>query len=130
MRVARPLHLILASALVACASGASRLGTSPAHDANVADIAEIRAAQAQGVTTAYDLVTLRHANWMRTTAVNTRGQMSTASVWLDGQRLGGLSSLRSVLLSTVTQIRYLSPSEAQGQFGLNNLGGAIAVSTR
>ena len=50
-------------------------------------------------------------------------------VYIDGQRVGGLVYLNEIPVSNVIQVRYYTASEAQGRFGLDNLQGAIDVTT-
>jgi hypothetical protein len=50
-------------------------------------------------------------------------------IYIDGQRVGGLAYLNEIPVGNVVQVRYYSPSEAQGRFGLDNLQGAVDVTT-
>lgn len=53
------------------------------------------------------------------------------TVYLDGFRLGPLSELASIPLSTVQSMEYLEPIDAAARFGLEHQGGgAIIVKTR
>ena len=53
------------------------------------------------------------------------------TVYLDGFRLGPLSELASIPLSTVESMEYLEPIDAAARFGLEHQGGgAILVKTR
>jgi len=125
MRLIRLAALATLVAAAACSHPAQQQGiantTSAPRDPNVITELEIRDAVAQNVGTVYDLVVRLHPQWLRSTS----SQMVQA--WQEHQRLGSVTQLRSVPLTAVSQIRYLSPSEAQGQLGMDNQGGAIMV---
>jgi hypothetical protein len=54
-----------------------------------------------------------------------------ASIWVDGQLLGELSTLRGIPAYQVEDIRYYDITEAGGRFGLRaGTGGAIEIRTR
>jgi hypothetical protein len=123
--------LALALTVSACKSGGASGGDASSASARSAprnpDMItgdQIQEAISNGVGNAYDLVTRLHPNWLRSTG--SRG----VQVWLDNQRYGGVTTLRNVSLTSVTSIRYMRPSEAQAQFGLDNQGGAIVLSGR
>ena len=52
------------------------------------------------------------------------------SVYLNGQRLGGLSSLDQIAVQQIRQIRYLNANDATTLLGTGNTGGAIQVIQR
>jgi len=124
------LHVVLLAIalLPACKSG-SAAGAQSASSHSVSrnpDLIlgdEIQQGIASGLATAYDLVARLHPNWF-----NSVGRMQV-QVWVDGQHYGGVTALRSVLLTSTVSIRSLSPSQAQGELGLDNQGGAIVVVT-
>jgi len=129
----RPLHLtLLALALTvsACKSGGGTdtpgsVSTRPAtRDPDRITGDQIQEGLANGLGNAYDLVARLHPNWLRS-----QGRQSV-QVWMDNQRMGGVSSLRNMSLSGLASIRYLRPSEAQARYGLDNQGGAIVLSIR
>ena len=129
MRPLRPALLALVLILPACKSGSSGADTASAsahtepRNPNIITGDQIREAIASGLGNAYDLVARLHPNWMRTSS------SQGVQVWLDGQRYGGVTTLRSVSLTSVTSIRYMGPSEAQGNLGMDNQGGAIVLTT-
>lgn len=131
MRRARFASLGLALLLGACAghSGGPESGASASRNPELASSDEIRDAQAQGVSNAYDFVMQRHFTWTRAVATSATNQSGGPSVWLDGTRVGTLTYLRQIPLSSVTSMRHLSATQAQGELGLNNTSGAIVVST-
>ncbi len=93
--------------------------------------ADIEQAMETNVTNLYDLVQSRRPTWMRVTVGGSAGTARPRSpvVWLDNVRYGDLTSMRQIPLTHVQSVRYLRPSEAQMQLGLDNLGGAIVVET-
>ena len=128
----RPLLLALALPLAACASSGQNpsQSTTPRYDRNLISAEEMTEAAGQNIATVYDLVRTRRPQWLRTNVTGLMGRVSAVSVWVDRSRMGGVETLRNVPLSMAVTVRYLSPSEAQGELGLDNTGGAIVVSTR
>jgi len=130
MRLLRPALLALALIQPACKSGQPASGdpqsvssrTEP-RNPNVITGDQIQEGISSGLGNAYDLVARLHPTWMRTTS------SQGVQVWLDGQRYGGIATLRGMSLTAITSIRYMGPSEAQGMLGLDNQGGAIVLST-
>ncbi|MDQ3698157.1 MAG: Plug domain-containing protein, partial [Gemmatimonadota bacterium] len=51
-------------------------------------------------------------------------------VYLDNMRLGELESLRTIPSASITQIRYLSASDATTRWGIGHPAGVILVLTR
>jgi hypothetical protein len=124
--------MTLAAAVLAagCAGRTPRddaAANAPAeHQRNVMSIDEIREGQNLGLGNVYDLLQRYHPEWMRT--VRSTSGNATPTVWIDLQRMGGLSVLRTMPIGGVTLLRYLTPPEARGELGFDNPGGAIVVS--
>jgi len=132
---AKYLYLIAVAAILACApaggtSGSS--GTSPAsRSSTLLGAEEIRAANTDAGT-AYDAISRLRPNWL------TRGTTSYdppatefAVVFVDGRRYGELDSLRSIDANQIADVRFYSPAEAGGRFGLQGgLSGVIEVRTK
>ena len=119
----------MALSLAACAH---RPGAGPTPDApqrNRITIAEIQEAQSRGLGNAYDLIQQLRPEWLRSLN-NVQGVPVQPRVYQDNNLMGGLNVLATTQLSGITGIRYLTPSEAQGELGLNNIGGAIVFYTR
>jgi outer membrane cobalamin receptor len=83
-------------------------------------------------TTAYDAIQRLRANFL-----SVRGQTSflgTSSpyptVYVDGLRFGSIETLRGIPATQVASIRLLRSWDAATNFGNNNTGGVIAVTTR
>lgn len=127
---------VVAAVVVAgCGSRAANENRpSPSNPAprnnRVFTLEDIMAAQQQNIYNAFDLVNRYHPEWLRPSGQARQGQTTQVSVWQDRQRMGGPTALRQIPLSLAVEIRYMSPSEAQAELGLDNLGGAIVVRTR
>ena len=133
MRCTHLASLLLACALVSCGGSGHSSQTAPSHARNrrIAEQEEIQEAVAQNVSNVYDFVSGRHPDWLHPALVGAIGQTATPpQVYLDNNRMGDLSQMRGIPLGNVIRIRYFTPSEAEGEFGTNNLGGAIGVYTR
>ncbi|HEY2804578.1 MAG TPA: hypothetical protein VGI92_01845 [Gemmatimonadales bacterium] len=128
--------LIKQLAIVTLALGAGCAGHHPgsgptpgAPQRNRISIIEIQEAMAQGTGNVYDLIQRVHPEWLRSLN-NVNGFPVQPNVYMDIHLMGTLTVLSQMNLSGLTGIRYLSPSEAQGELGLDNLGGAIVLTTR
>lgn len=118
------------AALPAC-GGSSGSTAAPRRDTRALSEFEIQEARSQGVASLYQLVATRKPNWLSTARSLTTGRTAqVVTVWMDGVRLGGPDQLRTIPLSVVVAVRYLTPSEAQAALGLDNLGGAIVVTSQ
>jgi len=140
-RATMPLAVAMLLLLPGCA-GRSAAGTAGAAPTNrrVIAPAELQEAMSQNVANLEQLVRTRRPEWLRATpqqtgvagpmAPSTMTQVSQLTVWMDNQRLGGPEVLRTIALSSVSEVRLLSASEAEARFGLNNQGGAIVITGR
>ena len=125
----------IAGALAACggsgasSADASRPRPTASRSMNVVTAEEI---QRQGGSSLLDVLRNLRPLWFRENPTTIRGRAIYADaviVYIDGQRVGGLVSLNEIPVRSVIQVRYYSASEAQGRFGLDNLQGAIDVTT-
>lgn len=69
-------------------------------------------------------------NWLSRrgpTSINNEGELL---VYLDRARLGGTESLRTIEISAVSRLEFLSPAQAQSRFGMGHPHGAIVVHTK
>ncbi len=115
----RYLYLIAVPAVLGCATASGTSGTR--RDSSLITEQEIAAAN---VTTAYDAIERLRPLYLHShgqTSINTRGTQY-ASVYVDGQRYGDLSSLRNLLANQVREIRYYKGPEAGARFGLEYIG--------
>lgn len=123
------------------AAAAAILGCAPASNPSIPGVhrnvkvltaEEIEDAHAD-VRTAYEAIARLRPNWLAS-----HGAMSSdvgvnpfATVWLDGQLYGELSTLKDIPAFQVAEIRYYDITEAGGKFGLRaGTGGAIEVRSR
>ena len=124
MRRASYSTVFLAVALAACASGGgSEEGSSSSGgNRNLITAEEIAGTSAEN---AYDAIQQLHSSWLRA-----RGGGAPAP-FVDGRPMGDdINQLRSVTAASITEIRYLSPSDATTAFGTGYTSGVIEVRTR
>ena len=125
------LSLATVAVLSACGGASSQAGSrepAPARSSDVVTMEEL--GRISSTASLYEALRSLRPNWFRKTPTTLRPQAEgDVIVYLDQSRLGGLESLRTIFVSSVTTVRYYGPSEAQGRFGLGHLHGAIQVST-
>ena len=128
---------VLAAALVAVTGcGSSRSQNEASQDTRsmrnprVFTLEDIQNAQSQNINSVLDMVRRYRSEWLRPTLVSNSGRTAEPNAYMDRVRIGTWQALQNVPLASATMIRYLPPFEAQGELGLDNLGGAIVVSTR
>ena len=124
---------VLALALSACASstaatnagGEAQTQTQPGprSDRNTLVAADLERAQASNL---YDIIRNLRPQWLD---VRPQTGGDPINVYMDDNKLGGIEVLRSMTITNIRRIRWLDPSAAQGRYGLNNRGGAIAIET-
>ena|SRR3990170_7881838 len=124
----RSVVLVLGAALIGCAPQA---GTATrTRNTNVLTAEEIAASQ---TPTAYDAIRKLRPTFLRTRGPNNfepGGGVQTAHVFLDGQRYGDIEALKTMPVSTIREIRYLSASDATTKYGTGYMNGVIEVYTR
>ena len=110
----------LATAFAACSSGGGSSG--PRRDPNLITTEEL----AEYTTlSALDVIRRLRPRWLQS-----RGQTS-AQVIQDGARLGDpQNALRSMPVSDIAEMRFLSASDATMRYGTNYPGGAIEITSR
>jgi hypothetical protein len=119
----RHIYLLAIAAALGCASAAT---SGAPRNRNILTWEEIAAAH---VSNAYDAVERLRPLWLRghgPTSINTPGTQF-ATVYIDGQRYGELSTLRGLNPDLISEIRYYSGAEGSTRFGLSNVGGVIEV---
>lgn len=127
--------VVLACALPvawACSSsGSGQPGrTAPRSDENLITAEELATANASNL---FDAIRQLRPRWMERgtpTALRGPGYQSGLQVYVDRVHEGGTDALRSIPLTLVQSVRYLSASQAQAEFGLDNIQGAIQVVSR
>jgi hypothetical protein len=127
--MARPyiLSVVIPFALLGCVAG--HLPTGTVRDPNLITEDEIVASH---TATAYDAIHKLRANFLHqrglTSFYNTSSPLPT--IYVDGQRYGELPILRTISSEVVSSIRLYRAWEATTRYGMNNMGGVIAITTR
>ena len=123
------LYLVAVAAVLACAGSGTRAPVAP-RTATYLSGAEVAAAHAD-VGTAYDAIARLRPNWLASHGMSTldpRGGSEYATVFIDGQTHGGLSSLRNIPANHVKDYRYYDVTQAGATFGLQaGTGGVIEI---
>lgn len=124
----RSFQVFAFAAAIACASAGTGGSVTP-RETNVITAQEIAASRESN---AYDII-----NVLRPAYLRTRGRSSIngsggdyATVFMDGQQYGDLSSLKNIPAGQIHEIRYYGASDAMTKFGMQANGGAIDISTR
>ena len=120
------LDLVVPLVLLGCAPHAHPSGS---YDSNLITEDEIVASHA---STAYDAIHKLRANFL-----SSRGKLTfydeaspMPTVYVDGQRYGDFSLLTTIPADVVATIRLYRSWDATTRFGMNNMGGVIAITTR
>ncbi|MEA2764477.1 MAG: hypothetical protein QOK07_881 [Gemmatimonadaceae bacterium] len=118
------LYVMAVAAVMGCAaagSGPRTIDTGVPRKSNVLTLEEVSAAHAD-VATAYDAVARLRPNWLAshgvTTTVANGGGTEYATVYVDGQPFGDLTTLRNIPAYHVSEYRYYNITEAGAKFGL------------
>lgn len=117
MRIWIALALSASLGALGCASTGTTSGTAKGRSSSRLAKSEI---ETTNLTSAYDVVSTLRPAWLRppgmtTTGLGVTGGNSTQKqvlVYLDGMRLGGIESLRTITTSAIASMEYLSPTEA------------------
>jgi hypothetical protein len=131
----RSLYLTALATVLACAS---QSGTNPAagtvaglSDRNIISETEIQSVPSVNL---YELISKLRPNFLRSRGPQSLSSGSTASeyaaVYMDGRPYGDIASLRSIVSSQVSQVRYYDASDASAKFGIINANGVIDVTIR
>ena len=133
----RPVLLVLAAAALACAPPAGT--SSSGRDPNVISRQELEASVA---VNAYDAIMNLRPTFLRSRGTNTFDAAATTlpDVYVDGQRFGNITNLKSMTLDdssascytadNIAEIRLLRASDATNKYGTNHTTGVIEVTTR
>jgi hypothetical protein len=111
---------------VACGSSksASQPGAAPRRSGDVIMADELTSTAATNV---YEAVQRLRPQWLTSARIRRGGSGDEVQVYLDNNKYGTLTSLRSLSLGGVQQVRYYSASEATNRYGTGHTGGAIVV---
>ena len=126
----RSVVLIAALPVLWACSSAGRPGEAgPRHDPNVISREELGSVTAANL---FEAIRVLRPEWLsrrNPTALLAQGEYPLV-VYMDRMRFGDVTSLRQLPVTMALSVRYLSPSEAEGEFGVGNIAGAIQVRTR
>jgi hypothetical protein len=125
------IYVVAAAAVMGCAAAGSTPGTIDTGNprkSNVLTLEEVSAAHAD-VANAYDAVARLRPNWLvshgvTSTVANGAGT-EYATVYVDGQPYGDITTLRNIPAYHVAEFRYYNVTEAGAKFGLR--GGTSGV---
>ena len=114
------------SLLLGLLAGCATTGGPRPADSDVLTRAEI---DESGAETALDAVRRLRPRYLRgrTLVSVTYPQASLPIVYVNGLFRGGLSSLGSILVHDIEEIRYVNPSDATTRWGTGHPGGVIHV---
>ena len=121
----------MAALIVACSANKSTRASPPmGSDRNMISEEEIRTVPAASV---YELVSKLRPQMLRARGQSSLGGTTASDypiVYLDGRQYGDIGSLRSLVPSQVSLIRFYDATDAAGKFGQINAGGVIDVTSR
>jgi len=127
------LGVAVPAMLIGCAS-APPPSTAPTSTSSPDYVTSVEI-DATPVSNAYDLVNRLRPRWLqgeRPASLGGGGRMQVIAVYLDGVRMGGLASLRSISMSGVKALRYYDAGRAAtilGDPGSEPIAGAIVITT-
>ena len=128
----RLMVVTFAGVATACAGAASSGSTAPRRDPTVITAEDMTRVQA---TNLYDVVHRLHPEWLNQRTAATVGSLNSAApaqpidvqVYLDSQHIGTSETLKQLMVSTTSSLKYYTAAEAQTRFGAGNLNGVIQV---
>lgn len=130
-RLPRWMTAALLAGLAACASSSRQIpdedvaaGTPTTRSSR--DFLTVEELESSPWPTLFEAIGALRGSWLRTRGPSNSGVI----VYLDGNRLGGVETLRTITTSVVTSAHFLTAPEAQARFGINHPDGAIVVVTR
>jgi hypothetical protein len=118
---------LTAVAVTAACGGHHAAGTTPrGSNSQVITADEMSRTNA---TNLYEVVDRLRPRWFRSLRASAMvgAQVNEIVVYLDRSRMGGPEVLRQIQLAGVQLVRFYTPSEAEGEFGLGHMNGAIQV---
>lgn len=131
MRVSTPLFVLVVALLNACASRGHE-GEAPRTRVS-SDQTRLLPADFTDLshTNMWEVINQRRPHWLRPAAgaSGMHAYTQDPTIYVDGNRSGGVELLRSISASAVAGARYLSTSEAQARYGLVATGPVIELTT-
>ena len=120
--------VLVAGLLLACTRPS--LGPGELSNSQFITEDEITASRASN---AYEAIQKLRANFLTyrgETSIDRSRSTPYPTVYLDGQVFGPIASLRTLPASEISTIRLYRAWEATTKFGVGNMGGVIAITTR
>lgn len=119
--------ILLTVAAGACASAGTGAGAGPRASASSrTEISQQEFAE-NASASVYEVVSRLRPSWLRTSTSSSA--TGAATVFLDGQPLGGPDVLRRMSAGSVSRATYYSATEAQSRFGMRVSTPVIALTT-
>lgn len=130
MTVARNIFVLLLLSVGLTACGSSSSTSQSGLTSNKIVVTEL--SQPVDGLSAYEVVQQYRSHWLRKRGSTSFNNPVPIKVYLDGtgSAYGSVESLRQIRATNVASITYYNASEAQFEFGLGNVAGAILVTTR
>ena len=75
----------------------------------------------------YDAVAALRSAWLTVRGTDSFTQTSQVRVYFDGNRLGGVDEMRSVVVSSVASVRHYNGVDATMRWGVGHNAGAIQI---
>jgi hypothetical protein len=129
---AKHFQAVALAVLIGCAGSGTRTPVAP-RTGTYLSAAEVAAAHAE-TGSAYDAIARLRPNWLAAHGMSTfdsRQVTEYATVFIDGQQHGGLSTLRNIPASHIKDFRYYDVTQAGATFGLQaGTGGVIELRVR
>jgi hypothetical protein len=130
LRIPGLFRFVAVVALSACASSGATTGARQQPD--LITSTEI---SASGTTNAWDLINRLRPHWLRPQAVGSIGGAAYSQVivvYVDGQRFGDISSLRTLSVTGIRSLQWLDAARAAtvlSEVGSDPIAGAIIIKT-
>lgn len=125
----RSVSLVLLLLLAAACGSPPNLETGPMprrSDSNRLSRDEV---VATNTSTAFDAIRMLRPNWLRKRGAMSVTQSSDIMVYLDNVQIGGLGTLQSIPVNSITSLQFLDAPTATQRWGTGHPHGAILVST-
>ncbi|MEP6493468.1 MAG: hypothetical protein ABJF01_12365 [bacterium] len=121
-------RLFLAGALIALGSACAHpTSTTERPDRNVITQEQMAGSK---YLTVYDAVQALRSNWLSTRGPDSFANPTQVRVYLDNTLLGGVETLKTITVSTISFIKHFDGISATARWGLDHGAGVIFVSTR
>jgi len=115
--------------LLSTSACASMHRSDDSSDRNIITADEIQAAN---VSTAYDVISKLHANYLASRGPNSilLKQLKEPTVYVDNVEYGSIASLRNIPAQNCAEIRFIEGWDAMTKYGSDHVAGVIQIYTR